>query len=158
MKRGHAILLGGMLAFAGPAAGAAPAAKSDFRGLKTGMTVAEAKAAALANGMTCDTDFTGRTTCRGGDASVALVTTGRRGDHIWELQVSLAGHYDGAEMRKRLEEFYGLKVTSTPHVFDTAAGQQQLMLLEVGETSTIFYLMSDVVLHGDTEALPPPKL
>ena len=157
MKRGRAILLGGMLAFAGPVAGAVPAAKSDFRGLETGMTVAEAKAAALANGMTCETDFTGRTTCRRGDASVALVTTGRRGNHIWELQVSLVGYYDGAEMRKRLEEFYGLKATPTPHVFDTAAGQQ-LMLLEVGTTATVFYLMKYVVLHGDTEALPPPKL
>ena len=154
---GRIVLLGGMLACAVPAAGAAPAAKSDFRGLETGMTVAQAKAAALENGMTCETDFTGRTTCRGGDATVALVTTGRHGNHIWELQVSLVGHYDGPEMRKKLEDFYGLKATPAPHVFDTASGQQ-LMLLEIGETSTVFYLMNYVVLHGDSEALPPPKL
>ncbi len=157
MKRRYAALLSGTLALAGHAAGAAPAIKSDFRGLETGMTVAQAKAAALENGMTCETDFTGRTTCRGGDASVVLVTTGRHGNHVWELQVSLVGHYDGPEMRRKLDDFYGLKATSTPHVFDTAAGQQ-LMLLEVGETSTIFYLMNSTVLNGDSEALPPPKL
>ena len=139
------------------ASAAAAAGKSNFRGLETGMSVAQAKAAAAGNGMTCETSFAGRTTCRGGDASVALVTTGRRGDRIWELQVSLAGHYDGAEMRRRLDAFYGLKATTVPHVYDTASGQQ-LMLLEIGDTSTVFYLIDDVVLHDDTEALPPPKL
>ncbi len=157
MKRGHVVLLGGTLALAGHAAGAAPAAKSDFRGLETGMTVDQAKATALNNGMSCETDFTGRTTCRGGDASVVLVTTGRPGNRIWELQVSLVGHYDGLAMRKRLDEYYGLRATAAPHVFDTASGQQ-LMLIEVGGTSTIFYLMKSAVLHGDPDALPPPKL
>ncbi len=138
-------------------ASAAAASKSDFRGLETGMSVTQAQAAAARNGMTCETGFAGRTTCRGGDASVVLVTTGRRGDRIWELQVSLIGHYDGAEMRRRLDTVYGLKATTVPHVFDTASGQQ-LMLLETGETATVFYLIDDVVLHDDTEALQPPKL
>ena len=146
-----------MLVAACLAPAAAVAAKSDFRGLETGMSVAQAKATALRNGMTCETNFTNQTTCRGGDASVVLVTTGRRGNHIWQLQVSLIGHYDGPEMRRKLEEFYGLKTTTTPHVFDTASGQQ-LMLLEIGETSTIFYLNNPVVLHDDSDALPPPKL
>lgn len=146
-----------MLVAAGLAPAAAAAAKSDFRGLETGMSVAQAKAAALRDGMTCETNFTDVTTCRGGDASVVLVTTGRRGNHVWQLQISLIGHYDQAEMRRKLEGFYGLKATTTPHVFDTASGQQ-LMLLEIGETSTIFYLNNPAVLHDDSGALPPPKL
>ena len=158
MRWWRAVLLSGPLTLAAHAAwGAAPAPKSDFRGLATGMTVGEAKAAASQNGMACETDFTDRTTCRGGDASVVLVTTGRRGNHIWELQVSLVGHYDEPEMHKKLDVFYGLRATSTPHVFDTASGQQ-LMLLEVGDTSTIFYLINKTVLHDDSNALPPPKL
>ena len=157
MKRGRAAFLCGTLVMAAPAAGAAPAAKSDFRGLETGMTVAQAKGEALKNGLNCETGFTDQTTCRGGDASVVLVTTGRRGNHIGGLQVSLIGHYDGPEMRRKLDDFYGLKATPTPHVYDTASGQQ-LMLLEIGETSTIFYLINPVVLHDDSEAMPPPKL
>ena len=73
------------------------AAQSDFRGLETGMSVAQAKAAAARNGMACETDFTGRTTCHGDDASEVLVTIERRGDAIWELQVSLAGHNNTLE-------------------------------------------------------------
>ena len=132
--------------------------KRDFRGLEPGMTVAQAEAAAGRNGMTCSTDFTGQTTCRGGDASVVLETTGRRGNHVYQLQVSLAGHYDVAEMKARLTRFYGLTPSPiTPDVFDTAA-RQQLMLLEIGTTSTVFYLTSKSVLRGDSEVLPPPKL
>lgn len=138
-------------------AAAAEAAKRDFRGLAPGMSVAEAEAAAAKNGMACETGFADRTTCRGGDASVVLVTTGRRGNRIFQLQVTLTGHYDGLEMRRKLDGFYGLKATATPHVFDTAAGQQ-LMLLEVGDTSTVFYLVDPAVLHDDSEPLPPPKL
>ena len=33
-----------------------------------------------------------------------------------------------------------------------------MMLLETGATSTIFYLLDPAVLHGEPEALPPPKL
>lgn len=157
MTRGQVALFTGLLVASCLSAHATAPAKSDFRGLETGMSVAQAEAAALANGMKCETDFTGRTTCRGGDASVVLVTTGRRGNHIWELQVSLVGHYDEPEMRRKLDDFYGLKATPTPHVFDTASGQQ-LMLLEIGATSTVFYLLNSTVLHGDSEALPPPKL
>lgn len=149
--------LAALLVAAGLAPAAAMAAKSDFRGLETGMSVAQAKAAALRNGMTCETGFTGQTTCRGGDASVVLVTTGRGGDHVWQLQVSLIGHYDGQEMRRKLDAFYGLKATATPHVFDTASGRQ-LMLLETGDTSTIFYLSDPGVLRDEPDALPPPKL
>lgn len=156
MRRDRIALLAGLLFASGPAA-ALSAAKSDFRGLKTGMTVAQATVAAAKAGMSCETSFNGQTTCRGGDASVVLATTGRRGNHVWELQVSLVGHYDPSEMRKSLEAFYGLSATTTPQVFDTASGQQ-LLLLEIGETSTIFYLMNSVVLHDDTAALPPPKL
>ena len=162
MTRKRAIVLNVVLACvclasAHAASDHAAATKSDFRGLETGMSVAQAQAAAAKNGMTCETSFASRTTCRGGDASVVLVTTGRNGDRIWELQVSLIGHYDGAEMRRRLDGFYGLKATTVPHVFDTASGQQ-LMLLETGNTSTVFYLIDNVVLHDDAEALPPPKL
>ena len=157
MTRTRAIVLNAALACVCLASAAAAATKSDFRGLETGMSVAQAKAAAAKSGMTCETSFANRTTCRGGDASVALVTTGRRGDRIWELQVSLIGHYDGSEMRRRLESVYGLKATTVPHVFDTASGQQ-LMLLEIGETSTVFFLIDNVVLHDESEAQPPPKL
>lgn len=158
MTRSGGNVLNVVLACACLASGAAAAeAKRDFRGLETGMGVAQAKAAAAKTGMACETSFAGRTTCRGGDASVVLVTTGRRSDRIWELQVSLDGRYDPAEMRRRLDDLYGLKPTIVPHVFDTASGQQ-LMLLEIGDTSTVFYLIDNVVLHADSEALPPPKL
>lgn len=140
------------------AAAQAAAPKRDFRGLEPGMTVAQAEAAAGRNGMTCSTGFAGLTTCRGGDATVVLETTGRRGNHVFQLQVSLAGHYDAAAMKARLTAFYGLTPSpATPDVYDTAAGQQ-LMLLEIGTSSTVFYLTSESVLHDDGAALPPPKL
>lgn len=135
----------------------AAAAERDFRGMRTGMTLAEAAAAARANGLRCEAGFTGRTTCRGGDASVVLVTTGRGPDLVWELQVSLVGRYDPAEMIRRLTSTYALVPTPTPQVFATAAGDE-LFLLETGGSATVFYLRSPAVLRGDPPALPPPKL
>ena len=131
--------------------------KSDFRGLRTGMTVAQAEAAASRNGMTCETSFTGQTACRGDGSSVALTTTGRKTNLIWELQVTLAGHFETAAMRAELDGFYGLTATSTPSVYVTASGQE-LLLLEIVETSTIFYLRDPKVLKADPQPLPPPKL
>ena len=155
MTLGRAALLSAVALVASAQAGEP---KRDFRGLEPGMTVAQAEAAAAKNGLTCATGFTGQTTCRGGDASVVLETTGRRGNHVYQLQVSLAGHYDPAAMKARLTGSYGLRPSpTTPDVFDTAAGQQ-LMLLEVGATSTIFYLTSEAVLRDDSAPLPPPKL
>ena len=152
---GIALLMIGGIAFI--SGRAASAAKSDFRGLRTGMSVAQAETAAASNGMACETGFTGLTTCRGGDASVVLTTTGRDGDLIWELQVSLAGHFDATAMEARLEAYYGLSPTPTPHVYTTASGEE-LMLLEIGATSTVFYLRNPKVLNADPAALPPPKL
>lgn len=138
-------------------AGAAGTAERDFRGLRPGMTVAAAMAAASAHGLRCETGFTGTTTCRGGEASVVLVTTGRGADLVWELQVTLAGRYDSAEMIRRLTSTYGLVPTTTPQVYATAAGDE-LFLLEIGGSTTVFYLRSPAVLRDAPPALPPPKL
>ena len=66
-------------------------------------------------------------------------------------------HFHALRMRKEFDVFYGLRATATPHLFETAWGQQ-LVLLEVGETSAVFYLSHPIVLHAKSEGLLPPSL